>query len=250
MNRSRGGRITASRARRFRRGACTSLAALLLAAVPARGHAQNFAVPPECTDGVSGIDDIFSDFDPIVEVTNQNGAVQVPLTGKLVRNASGWWAPITVTDPKLPHRFLISYTPFLYTDTLITFGRGGAMYVLLPIPGQYSDPLYHLYSTVSITVLQPHVSKPWPLAFLEMAPPFADSDPYTLQADENGVVKVGCFTALPKGNPATVLAPNHSYAYDIDYTFSPTGKDTLTAVSAPRVARTPSSGPRTRRPKS
>ncbi len=197
--------------------------------------AQNFNVPSACTNGVEGSDDLYSDLPPVASVTYNGGKSEIPGIVTQDEKTKNWFVTVNITNAFPTYLIVATYTPFLQSYRAGTFRTIGQFIEPLPAPGVYSNPQYKLYSFVTITVTtSPTSTEPMPGAFVEMAPDFAGSSPYPMQANSEGKLVINCFTALPAGNPATVFTADHEYAYDTTYTFTPTKDSSLQAVGKPR----------------
>lgn len=203
---------------------------LLLAALPPAAAAQQFNVPSACRDSVTGADE---DLPPVVLVSDGKRGVEI--FGLFRDKGGNWWVEINA-KAYTTYLLLATYTPFLQSYRAFVSVATGIRTLPVPAPGVYSNKQYHLYNYVDITVYTTATSNtPMPGAFVEMAPDFDGSSPYALQADQNGVVHIGCFTAYPTGNPATVYYPNHTYAYDVNYDITPNRVNAATGVARPRA---------------
>jgi len=200
-------------------------------------YAQNFNVPSVCTNGVSGTESLYDNLPPIASVTYNGGASSVRGVVTQDTSTKNWFVTVNITNAFPTYLIVATYTPFLQSYRAGTFRTIGEFVEQLPAPGVYSNPQYHLYSFVTITVMtEDGGSTPMPGAFLELAPDFVGSSPYSIQADSEGKVILNCFTALPAGNPATVFTADHDFAYTTTYTFSPTRSNALSAIGKSKVA--------------
>ncbi len=184
-------------------------------------NAQNFNVPKECGTEVSGIDPLYTDLPPVASVLYNDGNSELP--GRVFQDTrtKNWFVELNITNAFPTYLIVATYTPFLQSYAAVNFPSMGVYNQQLPAAGVYYNPQYKLYPKVTLPITTTLTSKtPMPGAFVELAPDFPGSSPYTVEADENGNVILYCFTALPSGNDVTVFTPDHDFAYTATYTFN------------------------------
>lgn len=205
-----------------------TLTALMILLLPAsEAAAYNFLVPDVCQNSVTGADGAETDDPPVVTITYNDGRDTLDANIQLVTNESKNWWIFGFPLPDLFATYLVTttYTPFLqsyYAASYTELSR--EPFVLRPPSYNYQQ----IRAKVTITV-NDQLGRPLPNAYLEMAPNFGGSSPYTLQADETAKVQINCFTVYNVGgNPATVLDPNHNVLYSTNIFFDSSGAGVAT----------------------
>lgn len=208
--------------------ALPALAVLLLAVpgctVPRRaplsaaavGENFNFQVPKQC-ERVTGADGAEAGEPPVVTITYKGMEVPESVAPPTYDSSSKIWSA-TVRFPEIPDTatpFLVTttYTPFLQSYVAVFYrpGPNGEQNLKLEPPSFNNQ---QILATAQISVTDQQSGAKLPGAYLEMAPDFGGSSPYTMQADGNGLVTIYCFTSYVGGNPATILDQNHNLLYD------------------------------------
>jgi hypothetical protein len=204
-----------------------AVTALMMLALPACAAAEdyNFQVPGQChtsgEDRVTGADAAETADPPVVTITYNEGRKTLTAPVTLGYNSfSKLWSAAVALPPLLGDVYLVTttYTPFLQSSYAIRSDIEQPF--VLPPPAYNSQAIF---GKVTITVYD-QLNQPLPNAFLEMAPDFGGSSPYTLQADGSAKVDVYCLTVFPGGNPATVLDSNHNVLYATNVIFNISGE--------------------------
>ena len=212
-----------------------TLPILILLLLPASAGAAdyNFIVPVQCQEpvgqfNVTGADGAEAGDPPVVTVTYDDGKKVVPGTPSVVTNSLLAWYLVDLPLPDVFATYLVTttYTPFLQSYVAASYQQLSKQPFQLPFPSWNSQ---QIVPKVTITV-QDQSGTPIPYGYLEMAPNFGGSSPYTLKADENALVRIDCFTAYVGGNPATVLDANHNLLYATTINFN---SSTARGVASP-----------------
>jgi len=189
---------------------------LLLLPASAAAYDYNFIVPIQCQDpvgqyNVTGADGAETGDPPVVTVTYDDGKKVVSGTPRVVPGFSLGWYLVDLPLPDVFATYLVTttYTPFLQSYDAASYQQ------LSKQPFQLQFPSWNNQQIVPkvIITIQDQSGAPIPNGYLEMAPNFGGSSPYTLKADGNGEVPIYCFTIYVDGNPATVLDANHNLLY-------------------------------------
>jgi len=212
----------------FVKAVASVLTLALPAFIPLRASGAYFALPAQCTQGATGSDyggdPLYGAFWPTVSIqyVQRNQNVYVP-TVTLTPTADGW--NYAFIPPVSGESYLVvaTYTPFLQSYAAVWPTSSGLFIAPLPPAGTITHAAASVVSSATIQLTTAVGSNvPLPYGFLEMAPDFPGSSPYTLQADANGKVAIDCFTILSGGNNGTVSTPDGYYAYDASFSFSET----------------------------
>jgi hypothetical protein len=188
---------------------------LLLLPASAAADDYNFIVPVQCQEPVgqfkvTGADGAETGDPPVVTVTYDNGKV-VGGTPRVLPGSLLSWYIVDLPLPDVFATYLVTttYTPFLQSYIAVSYQELIKQPFYLPFPSWNRQ---QIVPKVIITI-QDQSGSPIRNGYLEMAPNFGGSSPYTLKADGNGEVPIYCFTIYVDGNPATVLDANHNLLY-------------------------------------
>ena len=214
---------------------------LLPASAAAGGYTFNFIAPVQCQEPVgqwhvTGADGAETGDPPVVTVTYDDGRKVVPGTPRVVPTGFLGWNLVDLPLPDVFATYLVTttYTPFLQSYIAVSYQQLSKQPFALPFPSWNSQ---QIVPKVTITV-EDQSGRPIPNGYLEMAPNFGGSSPYTLKADGNGEVPIYCFTIYVDGNPATVLDANHNLLYATTIHFgSSTAVDSSTGRGVARPAQ-------------
>jgi hypothetical protein len=209
-----------------------TLTALMILLLPASEAAAdyNFLVPEKCQNSVTGADGAETDDPPIVTITYTVGTNIYTVISDItltLRQDKLWVASNLGLPPSsaVSYQVTTTYTPFLQSYLGIPNTSSLPTSVNLPPP---SYNYQQIFAKVTITV-NDQLGMPLRYAYLEMAPDFGGSSPYTMQADGNAKVEINCFTVYNVGgNPATVLDPNHNVLYSTNIFFDSSGAGVAT----------------------
>ncbi|WP_407050862.1 hypothetical protein [Methyloraptor flagellatus] len=214
---------------------------ILLAGTAAARADYNFLVPDKCWNpstqqyDVTGADGAESDEPPVVTITYNVGSSVLEVTSAVTlsynQSSKLWSASVALPytlDPLTTYLVTTTYTPFL--QSYLAIDRKTAQPFELP-PASWNNQQFLRSITITVTDQK---DQPIPNGFIEMAPNFGGSSPYTLQADGSGNVEIYCYTSYVDGNPATILDAQHNLLYSTRIVLK-ADKDGLTAtgVAAP-----------------
>ncbi|MCC9622858.1 hypothetical protein LPB41_14280 [Thalassospira sp. MA62] len=192
------------------------IAVFLLSITPALAEV-NFIVPDGCTQGVTGAgeENASDEWAPIVQITYQKSPLRKRYVtpDSVYRNLDGTWSARFFAPADKTYFFVTTYTPFLQSYNAFDFNSGQAI-VHLPFAayqGSY-HPLYTLFDSLSLTIADSS-EEPIAGAFVEIAPDFQGSGPYTVQAAQDGSISINCFDYAAGRNFITVYGPDHDFLY-------------------------------------
>ncbi|MEJ0024802.1 MAG: hypothetical protein WDN01_02140 [Rhizomicrobium sp.] len=196
--------------------------ALTICLLPAAAMADpNFQVPDMCkSTGVTGSEEAEAGEPPVVTITYNSGKQEVTSVVTLTVNTDKiWFASVALPAYRDDYLVTTTYTPFLQSYMQVSSSTRQPF--ALPPPGwNYQKK----FATVQIQI-QDGSGKLIPNAYIELAPDYDGSSPYTMQADQNAMVTINCLTVpFVGGTPATVLDPNHNILYATQITFNSNGE--------------------------
>jgi hypothetical protein len=177
-------------------------------------HSANFIIPELCKGVATGDGFVnpVNEFKPEVTITYNDGKSYVPPQSVDLNNSSGRWQ-VTFFSPKTDTYLLYAtYTPFLPSYVATNDLPGGRLYIYTLPDADYLTTYpsgYKLYDTANLTFT--HDKVPVANGFVEMAPEFSGSSPYTMALDGEGKAQVNCFMSFKGGNPYTLYSSEHEY---------------------------------------
>jgi hypothetical protein len=209
-------------------------ALMLLLPASAAAADYNFQVPDKCKGStgeylVTGADEAETGEPPVVTITYNAGrnTLTSPVTLGYDERTKLWAAIVALPPLSGGDVYLVTttYTPFL--QSYFAVQSNVSQPFTLPPPSWNNQ---QILPEATITLTDQSDNK-IPYGYLEMAPNFGGSSPYTLQADENALVHIYCFTAYVGGNPATVLDRNHNLLFSTNITFTNSSFETPSSAA-------------------
>ena len=124
-----------------------------------------------------------------------------------------WGIVMGPYDAGKTYNIYATYTPFLTSDTKVTFmEEGSAVYQPLPDPGDTFVGREAIRNSWTVIIVD-NQNRSIPEAYVDFIPEFKGSSPYTMQADESGKIVLRCVQDA-RSYAITVYDKDHKYLYD------------------------------------
>lgn len=218
-----------SRAASSRRATARCAAAFIAAACLAGSQdaqaVPSFNIPQACNGLASGAED---ELDPVVLITYNAGNTflyNFPLNRQ--PNTGQWY--VTLQNPVFDYYFFVTtYTPFLTSTLSIHSHNRPSDTMFLPAPGVSQGSTYPIFPIYRVAVMDSNGANIIPGAIVDFIPAFTGSSPYTMQADQQGVITINCLQAESTGYAVTVYSNTGDYIYDGGFQTLPIGQSNIT----------------------